>query len=71
MSLLDNLRRLKCLFIDCGDIDQYNMVYGSRIMRRKLQAAGISPVYEEFHDDHSSVDYRMDVSLPLLAKALV
>jgi len=27
-------------------------------------------VYEEFPDDHSSVDYRMDVSLPFLAKAL-
>ena len=27
-------------------------------------------VYEEFADDHTAVDYRMDVSLPLLAKAL-
>ena len=46
------------------------MVYGSRILHRKLEAAGIPHAYEEFHDDHSSVDYRMDVSLPLLAKAL-
>lgn len=67
---LENLRRLKLLFIDCGDIDQYNMVYGSRQLHRKLKDAGVSHVYEEFHDDHSSVDYRMDVSLPLLAKAL-
>ena len=66
----ENLRKLKTFYIDCGDIDQYNMVYGSRIMRRKLEAAGIPHAYEEFHDDHSSVDYRMDVSLPLLAKAL-
>ena len=66
-----NLRGLKTFYIDCGDIDQYNMVYGSRIMRRKLEAAGIPHVYEEFHDDHSSVDYRMDISLPILAKALV
>jgi hypothetical protein len=27
-------------------------------------------VYEEFADNHSGVDYRMDVSLPVLAKAL-
>jgi hypothetical protein len=27
-------------------------------------------VYEEFADNHTAVDYRMDVSLPLLAKAL-
>jgi S-formylglutathione hydrolase FrmB len=66
----ENLRNLKAFYIDCGDIDQYNMVYGSRIMRRKLDAAGIPHTYEEFHDDHSSVDYRMDISLPLLAKAL-
>ena len=67
---LDNLRGLKGLFIDCGDIDQYNMVYGSRLLHRKLEAAGIPHTYEEFHDNHSSVDYRMDISLPLLAKAL-
>jgi hypothetical protein len=26
--------------------------------------------YEEFPDNHSAVDYRMDVSLPILGKAL-
>jgi hypothetical protein len=67
---LDNLRKLKVLFVDCGDIDQYNLVYGSRILHRKLDAANVPHIYEEFHDTHSSVDYRMDVSLPLLAKAL-
>ena len=59
-----------CLYIDCGDIDQYNLVYGARILHRKLEAAGVPHIYEEFHDDHSSVDYRMDRSLPLLAAAL-
>lgn len=67
---LESLRSLKAFSIDCGDIDQYNMVYGSRLLHRKLEAAGIAHVYEEFPDDHSSVDYRMDVSLPILAKAL-
>jgi len=66
----DRLRRLKALFIDCGDIDQYNMIYGSRLLHRKLETAGIRHTYEEFHDNHSSVDYRMDISLPFLAKAL-
>ena len=66
----ENLRKLKAFYIDCGDADQYNMVYGSRQLHRKLEAAGIEHVYEEFPDNHSSVDYRMDLSLPLLAKAL-
>ena len=32
--------------------------------------AGIRHTYEEFDDDHSDVDYRMDVSLPFLYRAL-
>lgn len=66
----DNLRSLKLLYIDCGDRDQYNLHYGSRLLTRRLEAAGIPHHYEEFDDNHSSVDYRMDVSLPMLAKAI-
>jgi len=64
------LSRLKALYIDCGDVDQYNLVHGARRLHRSLQRQGIAHVYEEFPDNHSSVDYRMDVSLPLLARAL-
>lgn len=64
------LKKLKALYIDCGDVDQYNLVYGARRMHRLLTRLDVPHVYEEFPDDHSSVDYRMDVSLPILAKAL-
>jgi len=64
------LKKLKALYIDCGDVDQYNLVYGARIMHRELDKLGVAHTYEEFPDNHSSVDYRMDVSLPILAKAL-
>lgn len=64
------LKALKALYIDCGDVDQYSLVYGARRMHRRLDALGVQHVYEEFADDHSAVDYRMDVSLPILAKAL-
>lgn len=64
------LAQLKMLYIDCGDEDQYNLVYGARRMHKRLDALGIDHVYEEFPDTHSSVDYRMDRSLPLLARAL-
>jgi enterochelin esterase-like enzyme len=66
----EGLKRLKALYIDCGDIDQYNLVYGSRRMHKRLTEMKVPHVYEEFPDDHTAVDYRMDVSLPLLAKAL-
>lgn len=64
------LKALKSLFIDCGDIDQYNLVYGARRMHRALSRMGIVHVYEEFPDNHTSVDYRMDRSLPILSRAL-
>jgi enterochelin esterase-like enzyme len=67
---LDALRKMKLLFVDCGDLDQYNLIYGARVLHRTLTQAGVEHVYEEFHDNHSSVDYRMDRSLPLLAQAL-
>lgn len=64
------LKKLKAVYIDCGDVDQYNLVYGARRLTRLLKKLDVPHVYEEFPDDHSSVDYRMDVSLPMLAKAL-
>jgi enterochelin esterase-like enzyme len=66
----EGLKGLKAFYFDCGDIDQFNLVYGARRLHRRLEAIGVPHVYEEFPDDHTSVDYRMDVSLPILAKAL-
>jgi hypothetical protein len=66
----DGLKRLKALYVDCGDIDQYNLVYGARRLHRRLSELGVPHIYEEFPDDHTAVDYRMDTSLPVLAKAL-
>jgi enterochelin esterase-like enzyme len=65
-----NLRTLRGLYIDCGWRDQYRIHYGTRQLSRRLAAAGIAHRYEEFDDDHSDVDYRMDVSLPFLYRAL-
>ncbi len=64
------LQSLKGIFIDCGWRDQYAIHFGARILSKRLQAAGIKHVYEEFDDTHSSIDYRMDVSLPFLYRAL-
>lgn len=69
-ACLDNLRKLKGLFIDVGDRDQYFIQYGTRALVNKLRAAGVDFVYEEFPDDHSGIDYRMDRSLPYLYEAL-
>jgi enterochelin esterase-like enzyme len=65
-----SLRRLKGLFVDCGSCDQYFLQYPARAFVAKLAEAGIDHVYEEFDDNHSGVDYRMDRSLPFLFGAL-
>jgi hypothetical protein len=64
------LRSLRGIYIDCGFRDQFHIHYGCRILARRLAQARIKHRYEEFDDDHSDIDYRMDVSLPFLAKAL-
>jgi S-formylglutathione hydrolase FrmB len=66
----DNLRTLKALYIDCGEKDQFNLLYGARRFVRRLNDLGIAHRYDEFPDNHTSVDYRMDESLPFLAQAL-
>jgi enterochelin esterase-like enzyme len=65
-----NLRTLRGIYIDCGWRDQYQIHYGTRILSKRLAAAGVPHTYEEFDDNHSDIDYRMDVSLPFLYRAL-
>ena len=66
----DNLKSLRGIYIDCGARDQYHIHFGSRLLSKRLARAGIAHVYEEFDDNHSDVDYRMDVSLPFLSRSL-
>jgi S-formylglutathione hydrolase FrmB len=66
----DSLNSLCGIYIDCGWRDQFHIHYGTRILSQRLAEAGIHYTYEEFNDDHSDVDYRMDTSLPFLYRAL-
>jgi S-formylglutathione hydrolase FrmB len=66
----DNLKSLSGIYIDCGWRDQYHIQYGARILSKRLSLARVRHTYEEFDDDHSDIDYRMDRSLPFLYRAL-
>jgi S-formylglutathione hydrolase FrmB len=66
----ENLRSLKGIYVDCGSRDQYHIHYGARLLSQRLALAGIRHTYEEFDDNHSDIDYRMNVSLPFLYRAL-
>lgn len=66
----DALRSLELVFIDCGSRDEYNLQWGARGFARKLTAAGVPHVYDEFPDGHRSTNYRLDVSLPKIYEAV-
>ncbi|MBI80123.1 MAG: alpha/beta hydrolase-fold protein [Pseudomonadota bacterium] len=65
-----NLKKLRGIFIDCGWKDQYHIHYGTRILSKKMQHLKIPHIYEEFDGTHSGIDYRLDISIPYLLKAL-
>ena len=65
-----SLSRLRALYLDCGRRDQYNLQFGARRLVCKLETYGIPHRYEEFDDNHSGIDYRLDASLPFLYQAL-
>jgi hypothetical protein len=69
-TLWPNLAALKALVIDCGTLDEYNLIFGARRLTAKLKAFGVAHVYEEFPDTHGDIDYRVEVSLPILTRAL-
>jgi len=66
----DALRSMKLVFLDCGIKDEWFLHLGARLMSRKLTSLGIAHQHEEFDDGHMNVQYRYDVSLPKLARAL-
>lgn len=67
---IDDLRKLKGIWLDVGDHDQFRIHFGMRRFHRSLERHGVPHVYEEFDDDHTDVDYRMDRFLPFLAETL-
>jgi S-formylglutathione hydrolase FrmB len=66
----DALGSLRLLFIDCGARDEFNLQFGARLLTAVLREHDIAYDYEEFDDDHRSISYRYDISLPRLAAAL-
>jgi enterochelin esterase family protein len=65
-----NLKKLRGVFVDCGTRDQFALHHGARIFAAKARRLGVRLVHEEFDDDHSSISYRYDRSLPLLLRYL-
>ena len=69
-NVQSSLNRLNNLYIDCGNRDQYFLMFGARALSKRLRALGINHSYDEFEDNHSGIDYRMDLSLPSLYQSI-
>lgn len=67
---VDALKSLHGLYIDVGRYDQYHIQFGSRALADKLMSLGIEFNYQEFSGSHTAIDWRLDHSLPFLAKVL-
>jgi len=74
VNLLDHhakdLKKLDCVFVDCGTRDQFALHHGARIFAAKARRLGVRVVHEEFDDDHSSISYRYDRSFAVLSGSL-
>ena len=65
------LKRLRGIYFDVGNRDQYQLQFGARQFHSKLQGLGIVHRFEEFEGTHSGIDHRLDESLPFLYQALI
>ncbi len=61
-----NLKGLKCVYIDCGNKDEFNINLGTRILHLKLRDMNIKHYYEEFDGGHTNINHRLDKSLSRL-----
>ena len=68
---VENLKRLKLLYLDAGTRDEFALDIGARILSRKLTDHGIDHIHEEFDDGHFNISYRFDRSLELISERIV
>lgn len=66
----DALKSLNLLFFDCGIYDEYNLLYGARILAERLEKLDIPFQYEEYEDGHRNTEYRYETSLQLISETI-
>ena len=64
------LHSMALVYLDCGIRDEWNLHLGLRLFIRRLRELGVRHEVEEFDDGHMNVQYRYDVSLPRVARAI-
>eukprot|EP00026_Physarum_polycephalum_P009269 Phypoly_transcript_09385.p1 GENE.Phypoly_transcript_09385~~Phypoly_transcript_09385.p1 ORF type:complete len:360 (+),score=35.51 Phypoly_transcript_09385:102-1181(+) len=71
---LDNLRKLRLIYLDGGDHDEFGLNHAAeniaRQLREKLGGIGPKIFFEEYHGGHFGSEFRYDVSIPMIVHAL-
>jgi enterochelin esterase-like enzyme len=63
------LRSLKLLYFDCAKGDEYNLLYGTRLLTQKLADLKIPFTFEEYVGGHRNMKHRYDVSFAAISAA--
>jgi S-formylglutathione hydrolase FrmB len=69
-DVIDNLRKLSGIYIECGAQDEFNLQWGARILVDRLRAEDLAVEYREFDGGHMNTHYRYDESLTWLGHLL-
>ena len=64
------LRSLRLLYLDCGRFDEYNLLYGARLLAEKLRTLDIPFQYEEYEGSHRNMKHRYDRSFAAISGAM-
>jgi enterochelin esterase-like enzyme len=69
-DFIDVLASMRAVYFDCGLNDEYNLFLGARMLHRILSEHRVAHVYEEHEGGHRRINWRYEVSLPILTHAL-
>jgi len=64
---VEALRRMKFVYLDCGNRDEYALHFGARIFCERLAQLKIPYFFEEFDGGHRHTQFRYDVSLKMIS----
>jgi enterochelin esterase family protein len=68
VEVIENLKTLRGIYIECGRFDEFNLQWGARILVQRLRAAGLTVEHREFDGGHMNTHYRYDESLSWLGE---
>jgi enterochelin esterase family protein len=68
-AYVEALHRMKLVYLDCGNRDEYALHYGARSFCQHLAELNIPHLYEEFDGGHRHIQFRYDVSLKVISQA--